>query len=82
MNKNDSDNFKYDIPENEKYNDGDDYEGEEEVQLEYDDEINWNDVSEESEGEENSSHKKKDDFQNYKNRASFKKSYKKGERKK
>ena len=61
MSKHIIENFKYKIPENSKYNEIDNYE--EEVHMTYKDEISWYDVSEDSEGD-NETQNKRDIFNN------------------
>lgn len=68
MNNHNTDDFKYNIPDNKKYNQN--FEEEEEVQMTYDDEISWDNASYESEGEEDSSNKK--DRFSLRNRRSYK----------
>ncbi len=58
MSKIESDDFKYDIPENSKYDDQLDYEGEMQLVHEDEDEDLWNEVSDESFDDENNERKK------------------------
>ena len=55
MSKHDTDDFKYNIPDNTKYNEN--FDEEEEVHMTYDDELSWDNASYESEGEEDTQNK-------------------------
>jgi len=63
MSKHDTDDFKYNIPDNSNYDNN--FNEEEEVHMTYDDEFSWDNASYESEGEEDTTNKK-DAFSNRK----------------
>lgn len=84
MSKIESHNFKYDIPDNSKYSEQLEDDGDIQLVHEDDDEEDsWNEVSDESfDGEDNNGEKRKDEFSNYRNRKSYKKPFNTKDRKK
>jgi hypothetical protein len=69
MSKHDTDDFKYNIPDNKNYNN--DSFNEEEVHMTYDDELSWENASYESEGEEETENKKDSFLNKRKSRPSY-----------
>ena len=82
MSKMQSDNFKYDIPDNSKFNNQEEYEEEMHLVHEDDDEDFWNQRSDESNEGEGTSDKEKGDNQNPRKKRSLKKQTYRGDRKK
>jgi hypothetical protein len=70
MSKHDTDDFKYNIPDNMNYN-NDSFNEEEEVHMTYDDELSWENASYESEGEEETENKKDSFLNKRKSRPSY-----------
>lgn len=70
MSKHETDDFKYNIPDNKNYN-NDSFNEEEEVHMTYDDELSWENASYESEGEEETENKKDSFLNRRKSRHSY-----------